>query len=356
MKRVTIKDIAAEAGVSVCTVNKALYGKPKISEATRQRILAIVQKRGYQPNRLAQALVRKPLVIGVIHPSSWRRYYAPFIQGIREGWGQLRDHKIGLRFFAVSGAPEPTQLRQAIEGILAEKLSGVLVLRTFPSPAVREIWQRLEQKKLPFVFVGTEDPESPRLTSVRLDGRRCGQMAAELLGLLLGRNEPVAIIVERQDLLTFQEKIEGFAAGAAQWGLPVLGLYEVGPKMEGGNKIAKQLFTQAHHPRGVYVATENSVAFCRYLQKHPVHPPVKVIGTGIFPRLRAFMEQGLVQLSFNQNTTLQGRLALQALYYYLAEGKMPPSEILIQPSLLLRSNLDLADELLPEMYFKEPIR
>ncbi len=353
MKRVTIKDIAAEAGVSVCTVNKALYGKPKISEETRQRILAIVQKRGYQPNRLAQALVRKPLVIGVIHPSSWRRYYAPFIQGIREGWGQLRDHKIGLRFFAVPGAPEPTQLRQAIEGILAEKLSGVLVLRTFPSPAVREIWQRLAQEKLPVVFVGTEDPDSPRLTSVRLDGRRCGQMAAELLALLSGPDEPVAIIVERQDLMTFQEKIEGFVAGAEQWGLPFMGIYEVGAALEGGYKVARQLFTPTDIPGGVYVATENSVAFCRYLWEHRLHPQVKVIGTGIFPRLRAFMERGVVHVSFNQNTVLQGRLALQALYHYLAEGKMPPPEILVQPSLVLRSNFEEGENSLSEIYFQE---
>ena len=50
MKRVTIHDVAAAAGVSISTVHQALKGKNGISEATRERILEIVENLGYQPN------------------------------------------------------------------------------------------------------------------------------------------------------------------------------------------------------------------------------------------------------------------------------------------------------------------
>lgn len=59
MKRVTIHDVAAAAGVSISTVHQALKGKNGVSEATRERILEIVENLGYQPNIHAANLKRK---------------------------------------------------------------------------------------------------------------------------------------------------------------------------------------------------------------------------------------------------------------------------------------------------------
>ena len=54
--RVTIKEIAAEAGVSTGTVHRALYGKKGLSEQTRQQILDLCARRGYRANSAASAL------------------------------------------------------------------------------------------------------------------------------------------------------------------------------------------------------------------------------------------------------------------------------------------------------------
>ncbi|MEJ3744270.1 LacI family DNA-binding transcriptional regulator [Actinomycetes bacterium KLBMP 9797] len=56
MKRPTIADIARRAGVSKGAVSYALNGQPGVSEATRQRILAIAQEIGFNPNSAARAL------------------------------------------------------------------------------------------------------------------------------------------------------------------------------------------------------------------------------------------------------------------------------------------------------------
>jgi len=55
-RRPTIADIAELAGVSKGSVSYALNGNPGISEATRQRILAVAEEVGWQPNRAARAL------------------------------------------------------------------------------------------------------------------------------------------------------------------------------------------------------------------------------------------------------------------------------------------------------------
>lgn len=53
---VTLKEIARECNVSATTVSNILNGKPKVSEATRQKVMQVVKKRGYQPNYVAQGL------------------------------------------------------------------------------------------------------------------------------------------------------------------------------------------------------------------------------------------------------------------------------------------------------------
>ena len=62
---VTIKDIAEECNVSITTVSNVLNGKAK--EQTKQRILEVIQKRGYRPNTIAQGLrSQKTKTIGII--------------------------------------------------------------------------------------------------------------------------------------------------------------------------------------------------------------------------------------------------------------------------------------------------
>jgi DNA-binding LacI/PurR family transcriptional regulator len=56
VKRPTIADIARQAGVSKGAVSYALNGQPGVSEATRQRIIAIAQEIGFNPNSAARAL------------------------------------------------------------------------------------------------------------------------------------------------------------------------------------------------------------------------------------------------------------------------------------------------------------
>lgn len=64
---VTLKEIAERCGVSVATVSNILNGKPKVSEETKQKVLAVVNETGYRPNLLAQGMrSRKTNTIGII--------------------------------------------------------------------------------------------------------------------------------------------------------------------------------------------------------------------------------------------------------------------------------------------------
>ena len=55
----TLKDIAKMVGVAESTVSRAINNKPGVGEETRKKIMKIVEKYDYQPNKMAQGLAKK---------------------------------------------------------------------------------------------------------------------------------------------------------------------------------------------------------------------------------------------------------------------------------------------------------
>src|SRR5213075_163790 len=95
---VTMKSIAAQAGVTQATVSMSLANNPRIPVATRERIQAIARRLGYHPNPYVSTLMRirrqgKPLkdkpalalVCAQRTPDGWRNHPAPTIRQMREG-------------------------------------------------------------------------------------------------------------------------------------------------------------------------------------------------------------------------------------------------------------------------------
>ncbi|MBA2511053.1 MAG: LacI family DNA-binding transcriptional regulator, partial [Rubrobacteraceae bacterium] len=55
-KRVTLRDVALEAGVSIKTVSRVVNGEPAVNAATAVRVAGVVERLGYRPNELARSL------------------------------------------------------------------------------------------------------------------------------------------------------------------------------------------------------------------------------------------------------------------------------------------------------------
>ena len=85
-KKITIKTIAKELGVSTSTVSKALKDSHEISKETKDKIQAYANLYNYKPNSLAlQLRNQKTKVIGVILPKIVHHFFSTVIMGIEEG-------------------------------------------------------------------------------------------------------------------------------------------------------------------------------------------------------------------------------------------------------------------------------
>lgn len=94
--RVTIRDVAKKANVSVSTVSHALNGYPDVSESTKRHILKIAEKLNYKPSMMARGLVSgKSNLIGVLLPAITPSFWASILEGIDE---VLHEHGYVMAF------------------------------------------------------------------------------------------------------------------------------------------------------------------------------------------------------------------------------------------------------------------
>lgn len=94
--RVTMRDVAQHAGVSIQTVSAVLNGKPGISAPTSKLVREAMAAMGYQPNLLASSLrSRRSSTIGLLLPNVANPYFAEIARGV-EDVAQARGYSVIL--------------------------------------------------------------------------------------------------------------------------------------------------------------------------------------------------------------------------------------------------------------------
>src|SRR3712207_3384388 len=83
--KVTIRDVAREAGVSVATVSRVLNDSGPVSDGARARILEVAGRLRYAPNEAARTLIsNRTSTLGVILPDLHGEFFSEVIRGDRK--------------------------------------------------------------------------------------------------------------------------------------------------------------------------------------------------------------------------------------------------------------------------------
>src|SRR6478752_8205216 len=80
--RVTIKTVAADAGVSVAAVSKVLRDAYGVSDSLRARVQASMEKLGYRPHAAARGMRGQTYTLGVILPDIHNPFFSDIVAGI----------------------------------------------------------------------------------------------------------------------------------------------------------------------------------------------------------------------------------------------------------------------------------
>ena len=185
-KKITIRDVAQAAGVSISTVHQALNDKPGVSEVTREHIRRIADDLGYRPNKMASGLKRRTQRVAVLLPDEVGRnrfYYPPLWQGVRDYLKNSEDLNVECTEFSFPNEIDPFHSRgvEEVRALLAEdKLDGLLTVGHMEAMTMQE-WQHARDAGVAVVQVGFRNPKIAPLCSVQPDYEVIGRTMAELI-------------------------------------------------------------------------------------------------------------------------------------------------------------------------------
>jgi LacI family transcriptional regulator len=121
----TMRDVAAQLGVSPMTVSRAMRGRSGISDETRQRVLAEVAKLGYRPNKAARGLRSggPNELIGLVVTNLANPFYSQLAVGIEE-----IAVSYGSRVVLGSTGGDPAAERQVVADLTGRGVDGLVVV------------------------------------------------------------------------------------------------------------------------------------------------------------------------------------------------------------------------------------
>lgn len=346
-KHLGVRGLARLAQVSLGTVDRALNGRTGISEKTRDRILDLARRHGYAPNLSARALSfsRSSIRVGLCIPQEIRYFYDQIYAGFISEADRYRHVGLDVIYKPVKKLTSPT--RQIVQGLLDSKIDA-LVITPGSAKNMAPIIQSAERDyNVRVVCIATDDSPTQRSTSISVDPRVNGAVAAEFMAKIVPPGAHVAIMTGTLATEEHKRKVDSFAHTfpvECRGGKVVSVIQGHEEEKEIFDKTL-QLLRKESGLAGIYISTANSIPVCQAVEKEGLAGKIRIIATDLFPELTSFFQNGTLTASIYQNPYRQGQVAVQLITDHLLHDAPFPYAFYLNPVIALRSNLCMFREM-----------
>ena len=173
-KRSTIVDVAKLAQVSPKSVSRVFNNEPHITPALRKKVLRAAEELNYQPNVMAQGLVRQQsYLIGLVYEKPSPSYVVELQRGALERLHGERYRLIVLPVESVSDHP-----RDVVATIRSAALDGVILAP--PAADHPDVLDGLAQARIPFARITPQSREELGLAYYVLHSQISSRLADEI--------------------------------------------------------------------------------------------------------------------------------------------------------------------------------
>ncbi len=272
-KGVTLKDVAAVAGVSTSIVSRVLNGGGRVSPATREAILEAAQRLDFRPNALAQYFaLGRSFTVGLLTENSTGIFSMPVIAGIAS---ELSRHDVAAMMY--DDGREGAARAENIKKLRARHVDGVIVVGDGNEIPLRSVTADFD---VPVVYAhGITDTDADEV--VVPDDRMAGRLAAEHL-LVQGRRR-IAYITAHRASDAVGQRLAGADAVLADAGVPVPeSLREFGDwSGDWGYRAAERLHREDPSIDGIVCGNDLiALGAARYFAAHGIGVPEDVALVG----------------------------------------------------------------------------
>ena len=211
-ERITIRTVAAYAGVSVAAVSKVLRNAYGVSDQLRQKVNQSIEELGFRPSRAGRALRGRTFTIGVLVVDLSNSWLPNVIDGVNAELAPS-DYRsmIGV------GHSEAQLEISLIESMIDYKMDGLILIAPGLAPSVIGAFAR----QIPIVTISYHAGAATAFDTVNTDDRRGGQLAVEAL-LSRGYRDIAMLNYERRagdQVLAMRQREAGYKSAMRAAGL-----------------------------------------------------------------------------------------------------------------------------------------
>jgi len=176
---ITIRDVAAKAGVSTATVSRALASPEQVSPEARARVMAAIKTTGYTPNAMARSLrARSTKIVLVLLPGMSNTFFTPILNAIEDtlwsaGYGMI----MGDTGHSVSDFVREKE-HHYLRLIRSGQVDGVIL---FTGRLPHDEASALSPGQIPMALVCNEIPGEKRISVFDVANRATARTAVDYL-------------------------------------------------------------------------------------------------------------------------------------------------------------------------------
>jgi LacI family transcriptional regulator len=327
-KRVTIIDVAEEAGVSKQTVSRVINDRPDVAEDTRGWIKEVIKRLGYRPDPIARSMRGSTHTLGCITPNLSDYNFSSIVQAAQ---AEARDNG----FFLLTGsAQSDVDVLPLLNEFVNRRVDGLLVINPRDDNRYRHFLPLLEQG-IPIVYI-KNTPVDEIVSAVSLDDQTGGYLATRYL-IQLGHKKIASIQGLPNEECT-KDRLAGYQRAYREAGLQVNpGLLAEGDwSAPSGNRAIKHLLAKGNPFTAVFVQNDRmAVGAIQGLREADLKVPqdVSVIGYDDIP-LSSFFDPPMTTI--RQPIEAFGQIGAQILIEALNNPAFKPRIERLAPELIIR--------------------
>jgi LacI family transcriptional regulator len=334
--RVTLRDVAREAGVSMKTVSRVINGESKVSPATGARVAEAVERLGYKPNELARSLAgRRSRTIGLMIADISNPFFADCAKGV-----ELVARERGYAVILCASAEDPETEKRYVELLVQRRVDGLLLVPTADGDGE----YLAEEQQAGMSIVALDRPvEGIPADAVLVENRAgAGVATRHLVG---HGHERIAFVGDAERLYTARERLTGYEEALAEAGLEPL--YRLGAAdVASADRITRELLRLPEPARPTAFFAGNGLitaGILRALDAANLAVPgdAALVGFDDFELMSALRPH---LTAVRQPAHELGRRAAELLFDRLQNGlPRPPKRLVLPAQLVVRGSCGCTD-------------
>ena len=348
-KRIRIKDIAKQAGVSSGTVDRILHGRGNVSSKSKELVESVLRELNYKPNiHMSSISLKKTYNILFISPKfTAGEYWDSIHKGILRALDEFENISVNCKKTSYNQY-DANACRKVFDEALARDYDAVIIGPIFQNET-RDFCRKLTEKKTPFVFVDSNVENTNPLAYFSANHYISGYLMCKLVHAIMQSNNDIGIMQAKRKgnesanstimrKTGFNDYLKENKLDNKIHHIP----FSVS-NPDSNNKLLDDFFIQNRNISGIVALNSRGNIISNYLHQKNI-TNIKVICMDLTADNVKALKEGQIDFLIGQKPERQGYLAMKFLIEHLIYKTPVVVENILPLDIITKETIDLYNE------------